>query len=87
MVSRDVLREADLHRASMNALATSQNDDVRQIARALLDSMKWLDANFTDVGNLFATVSRLESDVSQLKAELESANDKMRRLEKQIGIH
>lgn len=77
MASEDTLRQADFHRNAMKRLSMSQNVEVSQAAKAILDVMLWLDANYTDLQKLFGSVSKLES-------ELESANDRIRTLEMQI---
>lgn len=77
MASQDALHQADLHRNAMTALAMSQSTEVRQLASAMLDSMKWLDANFTDLKRVFTRVSQLES-------ELKNANDEIRKLKEQL---
>lgn len=77
MASEDTLRQADMHRNAMKMLSMSQNTEIAQAARAILDVMLWLDSNYTDLQKLFASVSRIES-------ELETANDKIRTLEMQI---
>lgn len=79
MASEDTLRQADMHRNAMKMLSMSQNTEIAQAARAILDVMLWLDANYTDLQKLFSSVSKLE-------AELESANEKIRRLETQLRI-
>ncbi len=80
MASEDVLRQADFHRNAMKALSMSQNNEVRRVAKAVLDTMSWLDTNFTDLQTLSGSVSQLES-------ELEAANDKIRTLEIQLHNH
>jgi hypothetical protein len=72
MASIDTLRKADFHRNAMKSLAMSQNQEIRQVANAVLDAMLWLDSNYTDLKDLFGRVSSLETELKTAKNEVES---------------
>ncbi len=80
MATEHALHQADHHRANMRRLGTSQNQEIQQVAQAVLDTMAWLDSNFTDLQGLLDSVSQLESNLA-------AAHEKIRALEaRPVGL-
>jgi hypothetical protein len=67
MATPEAIAQSDAHRANCRRIAqTSQIQDIREIAAALEDSNKWLDAYHLDIQKLFDQISEVRELIEEI---------------------
>jgi len=79
MAAIEEKQQADSHKNACRIVAsTSQIQECRTLALALLDANKWLDANYSDLSKVFQGIESMKEAIEQLERRLAALEQTVR---------